>query len=298
MRDFWLGIAPEHRVETDGVSRPRVANALRRSVEEISEHKLPAPRLFAYPFSENEGEPILTTTLAGIVHSLFDAAMLDETGAAVTTPADVRAGRIRRVDVTADVNLAQWVNQIERSTPLLPGQSNPFNDRQGWTGASGKPEELNVADGMATIDPGAGGWAGLLYAKARTVQWQNYKVDAVLGGFRRPGDGSTTGLRVLADTPQQVQVTVFSGGFEVRQGEGGDQRMVAHGTLPAAPSYPVRMQTRPGDVVVTVCGRDVAHVSLSDVADGPPAGGIEMTGQREGQTGPVPWVKDLTVSEN
>ena len=289
-------LAAEHIVETNEEFSTRIKKDLGQSISEITAHGLPAPRLFAYPFSENVGEPTLTKILAEAVHSLFDAAMLDSNGAAITTPADREAGTIRRIDVTAGVSLPQWVDRIEQSTPLVPGDGDPLQDRASWTDASGTPTALPIEERTVLIDPGPEGWKGLLYAKSRTAQWQDYAVQALLGGFERPGDGSTAGLRVLADTPQQVQVTAFAGGYEVRQGMGTAQHVVTRGTLPVGSAYSARIETRPDDVGVSVSGRQVANVSLATTPTGPPTGGIEMTGQREKVTAPTPLVRGLTIT--
>ncbi|MBO0841413.1 MAG: hypothetical protein J2O49_11400, partial [Sciscionella sp.] len=63
-----------------------------------------------------------------------------------------------------------------------------------------------------------------------------------------------------------------------------------------ANSYPVSLAVTPTKVTVSVNGNTVATVPLSPESGRPPAGGFELTGQREHQNSPVPEIEHLTTS--
>ena len=116
-------------------------------------------------------------------------------------------------------------------------------------------------------------------------------MSAVLGGMRAPGDGATAGVRIFADTPDQVQLTVSADGYQIRRGSGQSQP-VSEGELHSATSHRVQLSTRADAVTVTIDGKQVAQIPSVPTA----AGGIELTAQREKPTAPLLQVSDLTVA--
>jgi poly-beta-1,6-N-acetyl-D-glucosamine N-deacetylase len=291
-------LAAEHRVETIDEYRTRITRDLAQSINQIKSRGLPAPLFFAYPYSAATGDPVLTTILQQTVRDMFHASMLNETGGASTAPADLAAGNIHRTDVTANMSLAQWVDNIEKSSPLAPGSVDPLTHPNDWTDASGHPIHLTVTNGTATIDPGPRGWTGLLFARKRSVHWRDYAVSAILGGLGGESAGATTGLRVLADSPQQVQLTVSNGSFEVRKGSGAAQGLLVKGNLTPNSSYAVRLDVNPNAVTVTVEGRQITQVPLLPTGTQPATGGIEITGQREKLGSSIPHVSNLVVTQH
>lgn len=291
-------LASEHRVETIDEYRTRITRDLTDSVNEIKNRGLPTPLFFAYPYSAATGDPMLTTILHQTVRSLFDASMLDETGGASTSRADLAAGTVHRTDVTANITLQQWVDNIEKSSPLAPGSIDPFARPDDWTDASGHPIHLTVIKNTATISVSPLSWTGLLFARNRSLQWQDYSVSAVLGGLGNEGSGTTTGLRVLADSPQQIQLTVSNGAYEVREGSGETQRLLTSGSLGPRNSYAVQLDVHANTVAVIVEGRRVMQVPLQLTDTQPIGGGIEITGQREKLRSPIPHVSNLVVIKN
>ena len=152
------------------------------------------------------------------VGSLYQAAMLDQPDAVVTTTVNnVAEGNIARMDVTSDVTLERWADKLDAASPLDPRAAQPFADVNGWTDSDQQPAPLAIgADNHLTLDPGPAGHLSRQYAPDRTTMWNTYTVSADLGGFGH-SDGTTTGLSVLGGRPaapngSQRQQRRLSGG--------------------------------------------------------------------------------------
>ena len=289
-------LARSGRPETAAEYRRRITSDLRASITSVEEQGLPAPAFFAFPYSAaSSTDPEVNSLLGDTVGRLFHASMLSGSQVATTSPTDVRHGQLRRMDVMAGTSMETWVAHLEEAVPTSPGASVPLEHAADWTDTTGRPARLGLHAGVAALDPGPSSWVAALYASARSAWWHDYTASAVLGGFRQPGDGTTAGLRVLAATPDQVEVMVSAGGFEVRRGQGGAQRVLAHGDLHPASSHRVELRTRRDGVVVTVDGRRVLDVPVIPVQGRPASGGIALIGQRGSGTSPVPTVTDLVV---
>ncbi len=291
-------LAAQHRSETINEYASRIKTDLAESKEILISHGIPSPQLFAYPFSSYEGIPQISHILHRVIGADFRAAMLDESGgSAVTSVVDVAAHDLHRVDVTRGNDLATWTANIRAASPLSPAKVLPLSLHDSWTAANDQPVRMKVHGGWATLRPGPGKWLGRLFSRSRTSLWRQYTVRGELGGLGRRGDGTTAGLRVLSDDPQQVQVTVSAGYYEIRQGLDNSEHLLARGDLPQESRYSVAIDVMPKTVRVLVAGHPVKVIELYKTDGEMPAGGIELTGQRRSRTSPLPRFGHLKISE-
>jgi biofilm PGA synthesis lipoprotein PgaB len=290
-------LAPQRRVETLAEYTRRVRTDLAASKLALVSHGLPSPQLFAYPFSAYQGTPAVTRILHQIVAANFGAAMLNESGgSSATTPANIAARDLYRVDVTDTENIATWVKNIRSASPLSPAAIAPLACPGSWIAANGRPARMHAHHGIAILDPAPRTWLGRLFAPSRTSLWRRYTVHADLGSRGTGETGAITGLRVLAGDPQQVQVTISKDYYQIRQGLSGRDHLLHEGTLPNAAAHPVLIEVTPKLVDVRVAGRNVARIKLHKARGEFPAGGIELTGQREYPTSPQPTISHLQIN--
>jgi peptidoglycan/xylan/chitin deacetylase (PgdA/CDA1 family) len=117
---IWL--AGQDRLETLGEYRSRVIADLDHSIEEITGHGLPRPRIFAYPFSatvEPTNDPVVVSILERMLKTRFLAEM-DNTSSATLIGPHMRSPlpRVEAFDeTTAPALLAGLETTIARSRP-------------------------------------------------------------------------------------------------------------------------------------------------------------------------------------
>jgi biofilm PGA synthesis lipoprotein PgaB len=212
---------------------------------------------------------------------------------------NIGQGNVARMDVTADVTAARWVEKLELASPLEPLASDPVIDVNGWTDSSQVPAPITVDEqGAIVLDPGPGGQSSRQYARYRTAMWNTYTVSAELGSFRGSADGTSTGVSVLAgDSRHQVDLNIGGGSYSVTVGFDGGRPPFASGPLPdpEAESYHVRMQVTPQQVMITIDDDTTVAVPLDPAEPRGSAGGIGINGHREYDTSPLPRIGNLTV---
>lgn len=287
----------QHRPETIPEYTARVSGDLAESKNQLMAHGLPAPDFFAYPFSAHDDNPQTTPILRNLVSTDFRAAMLDESrSVAATTTADLAGRNLRRTDVIASTTPDLWLNNLRSSIALDPATAAPLKTPGNWVNSVGKPAPLVIKDDTVILDPGASNSTQRIFARQQTSFWQTYTASATLGGFRAVGDGTTTGIGVLTNDPQQVELDVSNGSYSVVQGLGPAKRVLTQGNLPPATSYSATLAVTPNAVSASVDGRVIANVRR-DPNSGPASGGIAITGARTNSSSPLPVISRLVTSE-
>jgi biofilm PGA synthesis lipoprotein PgaB len=286
----------QRRMETLEEYQNRIRADLVECKRQLALHGMGDAALFAYPFSAHAGTPESSAALSTEVRSLFHAAMLDEAGEATsTTSTDLTSGNLGRMDITSDVTPAVWVDRMLAANPHDPASSAPFVNVSEWATSDGTPATLPVQAGRLLLDPGPGAYIERSFAPTGTSMWRSYDVDATLTGFHQIDDGATPGLIVLDDDPQQIELSLNVGSYQIRQGVGGTERVLAEGKLAAADAYPVHIAVRPDAVTLSVSGRAIGRFGLSAVGGRPPAGGIALSANRYDEASPVPVIADLST---
>ena len=103
------------------------------------DHGLPAPQLFAYPFSANMSptdDPAAASRTADVVGRLFAAGLVDSATAGAMTSADVQARVLRRVDVGTATTTHQLFDLVTKSTASLVPTTRPLAVPERWRDAA------------------------------------------------------------------------------------------------------------------------------------------------------------------
>ena len=293
-------LVDQRRSETNAEYHARIVDDLSECKRQFALHGLPEPTLFAYPFSAHDDDPAGTGMLKSVIESLYHAAVLDQPGSISTTSSDnIGQGNIARMDVTADVTAARWVEKLQLASPLEPIASDPTVDVDGWTDSNQVPAPITTDDrGGIVLDPGPGAQVSRQYARYRTAMWNTYTVSADLGDFAGSADGTTTGISVLAgDSRHQVDLTIGGGSYSVTIGFDSGQPPFASGPLPdpEAASYHALLQVTPRQVTITIDDQTTVVVPLTPAEPRGTAGGIGINGHRQYDTSPLPRIGNLTV---
>lgn len=288
----WLPAAG--RQETLEEYTARVTADVTAQQADFTTHGLPAPRLFAYPFSAVDGptnDRRIPAILRGIVHGSYEAAFVNEYGAATSTPAGVAAGELRRIEITRATTAAGFAAAVARGT-ALPRDPTVVSDRTLWTADGDRPGAAPVR-GRTTLRAPAGRYVGSLLAPGRTTWWTDYQVSARVGGLAGGADGA---VQALAGTVDQVQVGVSRGWVTVRRGTGARQKVVAQrGLTPAAAHQVAVTVTADGKVRAEVDGQVVLDTSYPRRAGSWAAGGIGVAASADRSGGATVTVDGLRV---
>lgn len=258
------------RPETVGEYTTRVTADVTAQLAAFAQHGLPRPQLFAYPFSAVDGptnDRRLPAILRGVVSRAYAAAMVNEYGAATTTPAGAAARELRRIEVTADTSPAAFVAAVARGT-ALPRDTRLLADRALWTDGD-RPGPAPVR-GRTTLRAPAGRYADTALAPGRTGWWTDYRLSGQVGGLRA---GAAGAVLALAGSPAQVRVSASRDRVTVRRGLGRAEKVVAERPLAAARTHLLR-------VTVTADGKVRVEADGTVVFDGayPPRRGAWVSG--------------------
>lgn len=286
-------LADQRRVETATEFHGRVTNDLTECKRQLGLQGFSAPRFFAYPFSAHEADVVQQTVL-----SLYGGGgMLDDAQTIqVTSTEDVSRGLIRRMDVTWDLSLEDFVRKLELASPLDPASADPLRDRDGWTNSDQKPTEMLSIDGnRMTIDPGPSGQTSVQYSRIRTTMWNNYTVSADL---EFPDHGTTTGISVCVGNIRHEVVTSVNRGY-YSISFGNSEEDVSFGDLPDAEVYHLDIAVTPAAVSVSIDGQPMPPVLLPPGLEGPAGprevgGGIGLISHRAPDA-PLSVISNLTV---
>ncbi|MDT5025691.1 MAG: hypothetical protein QOE61_2117 [Micromonosporaceae bacterium] len=286
-------LADRRRVETATEFHGRVTNDLAECKRQLGLQGFAAPRFFAYPFSAHEADVVQQTVL-----SLYGGGgMLDDSKSIqVTSTEDVSRGLIRRMDITWDTSLEDFVRKLELASPLDPASADPLRDRDGWTNSDQKPTEALRIDGnRMIIDPGPSGQTSVQYSRVRTTMWNNYTVSADL---EFADHGTTTGICVfVGNTRHEVVTSVNRGYYSISFGN--SEQDVSFGDLPDAEAYHLDITVTPKLVFISIDGQMMPVVmppELEGRAAAPRGvgGGIGLTSHRSPDA-PLSVISNLAV---
>jgi poly-beta-1,6-N-acetyl-D-glucosamine N-deacetylase len=267
----WLPAAG--RRETLEEYTARITADVAAQQADFSRHGLPAPRVFAYPFSavdQPTDDPRIPAILRGVVRQSYAASFVNEYGAATSTPAGVAGGELRRIEITRSTTPAGFAAAAARGT-ALPRDPRVFADRTLWTADGDRPGAAPVR-GRTTLPVPAGRYVRSVLAPGRTTWWTDYRVSARIGGLTGGADGA---LQALAGTPDQIQLGVSRGWATVRRGSGAGEKVVAQRGLSRAAGHRLAITvTADGKVRAEVDGQVLLDASYPRRAGSWAAGGI------------------------
>ncbi|RZT16241.1 polysaccharide deacetylase [Mycobacterium sp. BK558] len=295
----WL--ADQHRYETPDEYHARVLGDLVECKRQFALHGLPSPRFFAYPFSAHEDDPSATDNkLQQTVASLYRAAMLDDSDNVVATSAnDIARAEIQRMDITANLSLADFSRKIDLASPEDPLAAQPLSDSAEWIDEHGAPIQLDISGPTITLNPPPGHEVVRSYAPIRATMWNDYTVTAEVGGLPLRPDETLAGISVLkppnaeGQLPARVDVTVSANAYSVNA---RDLITVPPQTLAASPTHHLVVDVTDTQVSVSV------DDAVPTVIDLPPhgahmiGGGLSLYALRQSDVSPSLTFTNVTIS--
>jgi len=292
-----LWLPGEERRETMEEYRRRVEDDLDRSIGDITRHGLPAPRLFAYPFSESSGRFSALPT-----NRVLRAALAARFTAALTNSADrpLPAGRraaaareVQRVEVTGGTGVRELMADVERWTAVSPAEcpaplTRPHLWRRSGQSATGG---LGALTGAGPY-PGRTGYAAASYRPTSSADWSEYTVEARVDRLRE--SENSVGLVVRDGSLDPLEVSLSYGYVRLREHRGGRWHEVGRRALADAAGHRVRITVDAGRTVVAVDGR--ARIErAARAAGGHATGGIAISVRNRDPGGGWPRFSSLTV---
>ena len=239
------------RRETYAEFARRVRADTRTALAWFSDHRLPRPELFAYPFSAAASPDRRATGIsASILSHAFAARFLDDSRGAVTDRAQLERRVFRRLDVLGTDSLARFADEVTAATPL------PLGSPGTWSRSSGRGRVVAGRPGV-TLEPRRGSWLEAALAPTRTLAWSDYDVSADASGL---GGGAVAGISIPG-----VSVSVGRAWYEVRAGS----RVVAQGPLPARDGHRLLVRRGGKAARVAIDGTPVAGVPVGAGGGGP-----------------------------
>ncbi|MFD5515850.1 polysaccharide deacetylase family protein [Streptomyces sp. NPDC127066] len=256
-----LWLSREQRQETRAEYEVRVSNDLDLSFDEFSAHDLPAPKLFAFPFSEATERPNMPKRdqiLQEILQERFVATMTNVSS--LPMPASRRAAaarQVRRLEVLHSSTPAEVLTKVVRWTQVAPRASAPLAQTQLWTrndssGTSG----LGVFTGVGPYPDKSSSvhYMAASYRELSSADWNNYEVDTRVSGLGDRTNQGAVQVRDGSDAPVAVNVSRANLAVSVS----GTQKLLKH--LTEASSHILRIAVRSDSTQIWVDG--TVHVTL------------------------------------
>lgn len=290
----------QNRLETLEEFEAKITNDLRGSIQDIVDHGLPRPRLFAFPFSEGYNDRLESTDPQAaaiamkVIRELFAGSF--NNAPPQPLPAGARAagvGMTGRVELTLDSTVEQLLASLQARTPVTPAQAAPSRRADLWTKLSDDTPADVVAHGDEVRLRGPGTWRGIAYGRQATADWASYVASVTISGLAAEGVENGA-LIARVGTGREVSAQVSSGFVRVSVGLGAAPRRVAELPLVTRDEHTVTMTVSPTAVAVVVDG----SVQLTVPADGGPDeyGGIGLSASRVTESAPWPVFSRLSVT--
>lgn len=272
----------------------RVDADLRGSIQDLTSHGLPRPRLFAYPFSEASlpgQDPKALRYVLDRVATLFDAAFSSLSRA----PEPVGARALARTPLIVDrlavdrtMSATGLFEAMQRMRTLPVSRAAPLAGGADWRTPDGRPVPVTTDGGRLTVG-GTTGYLTARYAVQATADWTGYRVTATVRGLLARGAVSATLLaRVGGSHPVQLRISAR----QVRASL-GPTAVVAK--LDARDSHTLTIDVAGRRTVMTVDGVTRYDNTLKLPDSALTRGGIGVTVFRASPATPYPIFTQLRV---
>jgi len=240
------------RMETVDEHRQRVAADLRLMFGDFAEHGLPAPEVFAYPFSD--ANPDYDRDAVSATQELIS----DEFVGALTnkvsqpTPVSRRAspGKLfERIEVFSSTRATDLLAQIVAWTAIRPQVRDLLADSpRWWDERTRSVADLSILDGSNPGATDASNYLSASYAPYATADWMDYTVTAEVRGLHRSDNNGN--IVVRSGSPAETAVRVSCCGVQVVSIRTG--KVIAQQRLGLAAVHRVSVSVRDGLTIVTV----------------------------------------------
>ncbi|MCZ0208059.1 polysaccharide deacetylase family protein [Streptomyces sp. UMAF16] len=251
-----LWLAKEKRLETENEYRTRVRTDLDTSLRAFSDHHLPAPQLFAYPFSETAAPTNLaarnTSALERLLRERFTASLTNVSPRPL--PAGPRAAAARlveRLEVMRTTSTDTFVKQLNEWVSRSPAEvPEPLRNPEQWR-FPGSPSGTGLA-ALTGKGVAKGTYVSAVHLPMGTADWNTYRVSATVAGLR--GTKTSASVEVGHGSLVPVTVTVSETGVRVTERPADGTARVTTGKLTPAAAHRLDLEVSPGGVRVTVDG--------------------------------------------
>ena len=282
-------IAPEHRYETLGEYRARVASDLATSRAELQRHGLPSPRFLALPYDpSHKGLPKskVSGILTSVTRAQFDATFRSLPSAGPITRTDLRARLLPRIKVTGQMSADALFWRLHRVTAVHLRRANLRQEADWCCTAGNRNVNVDATNRWNLLGARQGGWRLSVYGPSRQAGWTNYQFAATANGLEASGAAAvrvvghgTRELQVLLTRDQARVITVSST---------GRRREVARSPLASRGSHRSLIEVHPHSTTVSVDGIHIVRLVSR-------RGGIGL-GVLPDHSGHSPWFSDVSVA--
>ncbi|KAB1980769.1 polysaccharide deacetylase family protein [Streptomyces triticiradicis] len=218
-----LWLKDEGRRENPTEYRTRVVHDLAGSVKDITGHGMPAPSMFAIPFSDGPGQQDADSTDSQARHllkELFPIVMTDHSSVPLTASRRSAAeGLVQRVEVVARTTPAQMLDRIGQNVQVSPDVRRPLSERENWGGRQTRTS-FEVFLGKAPSSPLTPRYAKADYRPNSSVDWTDYRATALIGSLGNGTNQAALGVRTNSKEPMTVvltrgRATLLADGYKV-----------------------------------------------------------------------------------
>ena len=287
----------KNRLETLDEFETKIRRDLQGSVQDVVDHGLPRPTLFAFPFSEGfqfDGSDVpAATTASAVLQEMFVCSFNNAPPQPLPSGARGAAmGMVGRVELTINSTVAELLDAVRAHTPVTPEQAPPDRRADLWTTVDGTPAPVRV-DGDEVKLLGAGRWQMVAYGPHATADWASYRGSVTLRGLSAKGVGNASVVtRVGSD--KEVQALVSSNFVRLTARSGSGEVLIGQRPLVPADRHTVVFDVSPDAVRIVVDGRTTLTAPSDGRADS--YGGIGLTSYRDNPGAPWPTFTDLTIA--
>ncbi|MEU3254436.1 polysaccharide deacetylase family protein [Streptomyces sp. NPDC006997] len=286
------------RLETTAEYRTRVAHDLDRSTRALTGHALPAPRLFAYPFSETGRASNLpgggTAVLDRLLRKRYAVTLTNSAPRPLPAgPRAAAAGLVQRLEVVADTTPTALLRSLRAWSASVPGdEPRPLRHPGRWRFPDGQ------GGGLAALT-GAGSarhtHLSAAYRPLASADWGGYRVTARTDRLSGPDTGVS--VEVGHGGLHPATLTVSRAGLRfVQRGPGEDEPRVTSRRLAPATERELTLRVTPRSVRITVDGTTLTVPRPEGVPPAETSGGIALGVRNEDPDGTWPRFTSVRIA--
>ncbi|MER6347615.1 polysaccharide deacetylase family protein [Streptomyces sp. NPDC001595] len=286
---LWL---PEReRLETEAEYRARVTDDLDRNVRSFAVHGLPAPVLFAYPFSEASAPTNLTgrttSILEGLLRERFAATLTNTSSRPLPAgPRAASAGLVQRLEVMRGTTTAALLEQVRAWTSRSPAEvPEPLRHPGQWRLRDAPPGTGLTA--LTGRGPARGTYVSAVHLPMATADWTTYRVEATAGRLSGPRTGVS--VEVGHGSLHPCVVTVSAAGLRVTERPAGRTPRVTVRALDPAAGHRILIEVSPRSVLITVDGTTLTVRAAQRPEPARTSGGIALAVRNESGDVETAW---------
>lgn len=293
---IWLS-GPK-RLETESEYRSRISLDLDRSLRAFREHGLPAPQLFAYPYSETTAP----TNLVGRSTSALEKLLRDRFTATLTNtssrplPAGPRAAlqrQVQRLEVLRNTSKAALLRRLGQWTSRSAGDpAEPLGHPDQWQFPDGPQDsDLTAVTGKGLAH---GTYASAVHLPLATADWRAYRVTATADRL----SGSATGVSIEMGhgSLSPCTLTVSATGLRVSERPIHGKARITTRRLTESSARRITLRVSPREKRITVDGTTVVITADPPVEPAAASGGLMLAVRNEAGERPWPRFTSLHIS--